>query len=128
MVREVGVHRTKDRVALEFLAELPGESRRLQRRQAVFLDEREVCSLLSKSNSMSSSIGDILNLNVGVAFLWWGGFLAVYVQRWPHCGVQGGGSYLLLGGIFLLSLQPALQCGDEIVDGNVLLLLLLLLL
>ena len=44
----------------------------------------------------------------------------------PAGACRGSGCSILYGGIFLLSPQPALQSGDEIMNGNVLLLLLLL--
>ena len=76
---------------------------------------------------MSGSISDIFDFNDGMSFLWCGGFLAVDVQGWPRLCAQGAGSLLVCGGIFLLPSQPALQCGDEVIDGDVLLLYVLLL-
>ena len=81
---EVGVHRAEDHASLEVVGKLPGEGCRLLGGQAVLLDEREVGSSLSKASRMGCSIGDIFDLNDSMAFLWWGGFLAVNIQGWSH--------------------------------------------
>ena len=80
VVREVGVNGPENGSALEVDVELADERCRLCGWQAVLLKEREVSSALPKTNSMSGSIYDILDFNDGMSFLWWGGFLAVYVQ------------------------------------------------
>ena len=84
-------------------------------------------SALPKAHSMSGSISDIFDFNDGMSFRWCGGFLAVDVQGWPRWCAQRAGSLLVCGGIFLFPSQPALQRGDEVMDGDVLLLCVLLL-
>ena len=123
---EVGIYGPEDNGAIEVGVELADKSCRLCRCQAVLLEEREVGSALPKTDSMSGSISDIFDFNDGMSFLWCGGFLAVYVQGWPHWCAQGAGSLLLCGGIFLFSPQPALQSGDEVMDSDVRLLIMLL--
>ena len=76
---------------------------------------------------MGGSIGDIFDLDDGMALLGWGSFLAVDVQGWSHWWMLGLRWLLLHMRVFLFASKPALQGGDKIMDGNVMLLLLLML-
>ena len=131
---EVGVKGSQKSSPLEVALELPCASSCLMWWEAVLLDECEVSLALAKACSMRSCIGNIFDLNDGVAWLWLSGLLAVNITRWArrglwsdggHSGLWGGGGHSSSCRILLLASQPALQAGDEIMVARCLLLLML---
>ena len=81
---EIGVDGTQYSFPLVVTHELLSEGCCLLSWEAVLQDECEVCPALAKASSACSCIGDVLDLNDGVAWLRLGGLLVVKITRWAR--------------------------------------------
>ena len=80
----------------------------------MLLNECKVSLALAKACGVRSSIGNDLNLDDRVAWLWMSGLLVVKIRCWARRGLWSDGGRISSCGILLLASQSALQARDEI--------------